>query len=223
MCNLYNATTTFEAMRQLFMPLNDLTNRLTPQMDVFPDYPAPIGRKDANGDREFAIARWGMPTPPQFLKGDVGYGVTNIRNVKSPHWRSWLGPAHRCIVPATSFSEYGQHADPVTKKKPIRWFALNEDKPLFWFAGIWTSWYSVRKKKEGPVQADIFAFLTTEPNSVVAPIHPQAMPLILTTTEEIDIWMNAPAEEALQLQRPLPDQNLILLPQPEAEAEPLLL
>ena len=82
----------------------------------------------------------------------------------------------------------------------------------------------MRKKKEGPVQADIFAFLTTDPNAVVAPIHPKAMPVILRTTEEIDIWMNAPAEEALQLQSPLPDNELIVLPQPEAEEEqPLLL
>jgi putative SOS response-associated peptidase YedK len=58
MCNLYNATKTHEAMRQLFLPINDLTNRLKPQMDVFPDYPPPMGRKDANGDRELAIARW---------------------------------------------------------------------------------------------------------------------------------------------------------------------
>jgi hypothetical protein len=36
--------------------------------------------------------------------------------------------------------------------------------------------------------------------------------------------MNAPAEEALQLQRPLPDNELIVLPQPQAEEEqPLLL
>jgi putative SOS response-associated peptidase YedK len=222
MCNLYNATTTFEAMRQLFLPINDLTNRLMPQMDVYPDYPAPIGRKDDKGDRELAITRWGMPTPPQFLKGEVDYGVTNIRNVKSPHWRGWLGPANRCVVPATSFAEYGKVPDPATKKKPLYWFALNEEKPLFWFAGIWTSWYSVRKKKEGPVQADIFGILTTEANAVVKPIHVQAMPVILTTTEEIDVWMNAPAEEALKLQRPLPDSKLVLLDQPE-EAEPLLL
>ena len=48
------------------------------------------------------------------------------------------------------------------------------------------------------------------------------MPVILRTSEEIDIWMNAPAEEALQLQRPLPEQRLILLPISEAEDEPLL-
>jgi putative SOS response-associated peptidase YedK len=82
--------------------INDLTNRLPPQMMAFPDYAAPIGCKDANGDRELAIARWSMPTPPQFLKGDVDYGVTNIRNVKSPPWQAWLGPANRCVVPADS-------------------------------------------------------------------------------------------------------------------------
>jgi putative SOS response-associated peptidase YedK len=69
MCN-YNATTTHEAKRQFFLPINDLTNRLEPQMDVFPDYPPPMGRKDANGDHELAIARWGMPTSQQYLKDE---------------------------------------------------------------------------------------------------------------------------------------------------------
>ena len=32
-------------------------------------------------------------------------GVTNIRNVASPHWKRWLGVQHRCLVPFTSFSE----------------------------------------------------------------------------------------------------------------------
>ena len=81
-------------------------------------------------------------------------------------------------VPLTSFSE---HDTTSTAGKAPAWFAANDDRPLMVFAGIWTNWTSVRKVKEGEINADLYGFLTTEPNAVVAPIHPKAMPVILTT------------------------------------------
>jgi putative SOS response-associated peptidase YedK len=34
------------------------------------------------------------------------------------------------------------------------------------------------------------------------------MPVILTTPDEVEAWMTAPPDEAMKLQRPLPDGSL---------------
>jgi putative SOS response-associated peptidase YedK len=229
MCNLYSITKGQRAIIEFTRAMRDITGNLPSQPGVFPDYLAPIVRNAPDGVRELMKARWGMPSS-QFalmqktkkraaaleakgqivdfttlLRRETDIGTTNIRNVSSKHWQRWLGVENRCVVPFTSFSEHNKAAGGDI------WFALDESRPLAVFAGIWTNWTSVRKVKDGQTTNDLYGFLTTEPNDVVAPIHPKAMPVILTTPDEIETWMTAPAEEALKLQRPLHDGVLAIV------------
>ena len=112
--------------------------------------------------------------------------VTNIRNTSSaPQARGWLKPENRGLVPANSFAEYAPESNPETKKKDVVWFALNEERPPFAFAGIWTRFNGDRGTKSKPTPGPhlVYGLLTTSPNAVVGPTISKAMPVILTTDE----------------------------------------
>jgi putative SOS response-associated peptidase YedK len=238
MCNLYSITTSQAAILAFTRALRDHAGNLPPLPGIFPDYQAPVVRNAPDGVRELAMLRWGMPSSSkalldgaskradklrakgkevdfkELLRMEPDGGVTNIRNTSSKHWTRWLGVEHRCVVPFTSFSEFNK-----VEGGDI-WFALDESRPLACFAGIWTNWTSVRKVKEGETTNYLFGFLTTEPNAEVGAVHPNAMPVILTTPAEIEQWMTAPVGGALQLQRPLPDGVLKIVARGEKEDAP---
>ena len=214
MCNLYSMTTNQEAIRRLFRVERDRAGNLPELPGIFPDQEAPVIRLDGDGVRELAIARWGMPSPPSV----AGPPVTNIRNVGSPHWRRWLAPASRCLVPVNAFCEY---ADAKPRKIPT-WFALDETRPLVAFAGLWTRWHGTRGPKSRPVEGEhrLYGILTCAPNALVGTIHPKAMPVILTNPEEWETWLTADWPEAARLQRPLPDDALRIVARGEKEDPP---
>lgn len=235
MCNLYTLRKGPASILDLARAMRGDVGNLEPR-DLYPDYPAPIVRTGADGERELVLARWGLPSSKKALldaatkraeklraKGkevDFGAllamepdsGTTNVRNTVSAHWKPWLGPANRALVPFTAFSEPGRDAD--GRYRPV-WFSLPGDEPLAFFAGIHVpQWTSVRKIKTGLETLDLFAFLTTEPNAEVGAVHPKAMPVILTSSEEHEVWMRAPWKEARALQGSLADGALSAIDRP---------
>ena len=220
MCNRYRIEVEYDELWRVAKPHRDMTNRANPTTEVFPDKPGPVVRNSADGERELVNLAWGMPSPPTVTNGRPDYGVTNIRNLDSPHWRGWTGVKNRCIVPWTAFCEY----EDTKPKKTARWCAINDQQPLAFFAGIWTPWRGARGSMKNPRtgEHELFAFLTCEANALVKPIHPKAMPVILTDPAEIELWLTADWKNAKTLQRPYPIEQMTLLPA-ESTSEPLLL
>ena len=64
-------------------------------------------------------------------------------------------------------------------------------------------------KKDGPnVDIETYAFLTTTPNSLVATINHERMPVILTSEDEFDTWLRGSTDEAFALAREYPPKKM---------------
>ncbi|ESQ78470.1 SOS response-associated peptidase family protein [Asticcacaulis sp. YBE204] len=224
MCNRYRNDRATAALFSDFAKIEEFSDhgRNMPfKTELFPNYPAPIIRRQSEGGLVLDEALWGMPTPPEYLVTPTGKpksydsGVTNIRNLKSPHWRRWFGLEHRCLVPFTAFSENHD----VTKA--YHWFGFTAEPPATaCFAGVSDVLdRQIKAKDPAPTQGRFYAFLTMEPNDVVRPVHRKAMPLILTTPEDCRAWLTAPWAEVAQFQkRTVTSDVLVEVPPPFAES-----
>jgi putative SOS response-associated peptidase YedK len=185
MCNRYRVTPDQHAwaMAMGVKPLGEFEN--LPPPEIFPRRQGWTVRSDGAG-RIAEPMTWGFPSP---AAGRAP--VTNVRNLASPFWRSALAnPERRCLVPVNEFCEWEGEAG----SKVARWFSV-PSLPTFAFAGIWR-----------PIDAGaVYAFLTCEPNALVAPVHPKAMPVMLQP-EDHERWLSASIAEARQLASPFPSQ-----------------
>ncbi|MFJ7837386.1 SOS response-associated peptidase family protein, partial [Methylobacterium sp. NPDC052247] len=82
MCNLYSLNRPQDEIRRWFDVSHDSAGNLPPKPGIFPDQMAPVVLAGKEG-RELTMMRWGIPGPKAYGE----HPVTNVRNVKSPHWR----------------------------------------------------------------------------------------------------------------------------------------
>ncbi|CDX16428.1 conserved hypothetical protein [Mesorhizobium sp. ORS 3324] len=52
MCNLYNITTSQDAIREWTRALRDILGNLEPSLDVYPNMPGPVVRNAPDGQRD---------------------------------------------------------------------------------------------------------------------------------------------------------------------------
>lgn len=204
MCNLYSMTTAREALIRMFRVSDNRASAVDPLPAIFPGHTAPVVRHAGDGERELVLLSWGFVLPQQ---GKAAKRVTNARADKVRSSRFWKGSfeERRCLVPVSSFSE------PKGRQPAVwHWFALKgeEPRPPFAFAGLWRHWKGPLKDGGEVVEMDVYAFLTTTPNRVVADIHPSRMPVMLGSQDECDTWLEGSAEEAFQLARPYPADEM---------------
>jgi putative SOS response-associated peptidase YedK len=223
MCNLFSNTMPVEAMRRLFDvdQANDHLGNQPSLPAIFPRHDIPVVRVGDAGERELRTMHWGFLMPQTSKKTGkpiLPKAINNARDDKianSSFWRSSF-EARRCLIPGTSFCEAkGQ------KPATYYWFAMTgpEPRPPFAFAGLWRR-FRGRYRDDELVEIDTVTMVTTTPNAVVTPIHPDRMPLILDPSD-YETWMEGDPEEARRLARPWPDDRLQIVREGlDAKADP---
>lgn len=152
----------------------------------YPDRQAPV-LTSSNDTVELQVMKWGLPAWKEGMRG-----ITNVRNLESGFWKSLLSnPESKCLVPVSSFCEW--EGEKGNKRKV--WFAM-KNYPVFAFAGLITDGH--------------FGFLTCEPNEIVAPVHPKAMPVILCPDNYLN-WLKSDYAGAVKMASPFPADEMTIV------------
>lgn len=175
---------------------------MPPRYNIAPTQEVAVIRQ-LEGKRLLAPMRWGLiPAWAKAAKG--GPSLINARAdtvAEKPAFRSAF-KLRRCLVPADGFFEWRTEG----KKKVPVYFKMRDGRP-FAFAGLWEHWHGA----EGDINS--FTLITTEPNSVVAPVHDR-MPVILPP-DQYDRWLDPELRDPAALQpllRPYPGEAMMGYP-----------
>jgi putative SOS response-associated peptidase YedK len=176
MCGRYVLTTPGEVLAQIFdtaPPPEEILEAVVPRYNIAPTQQVPIVRSAATGERELALAQWGLV--PHWAKDSaIGNKLINARAetaAEKPSFRDAM-KRRRCLIPADGFYEWQKLGK---GKQP--WLLRMKDARPFAFAGLWSQW----KTPQGGAPLETCAILTTTPNELTATVHDR-MPVILPET-----------------------------------------
>jgi putative SOS response-associated peptidase YedK len=160
-----------------------------PRFNIAPTQEVPIVRRTSSGEREAALARWGLlpfwVKDPQAFKANLfnarAEGVADKPSFREPFKR------RRCLVPTSGFYEWQKVAD----AKIPHLIRLRDGAP-FALAGLYDRW------EGADVVIESFTILTTRSNDLMASLHDR-MPVILSPAA-YDRWLDPAVQELEDLE-----------------------
>ena len=207
MCVSYQLNLPFKDIEKNFKAKSPKTKSWDPSKleRIRPSHLVPVIALDPEtGERVIRMMNWGLPRFDPLKKKYYRFRVFNARDENVTKYRMFKGnfQKNRILVPVNpGFIEWQQTGSKAVTK-PMFLIGMKPWK-LFAFAGFWGTYTlntetdkqidekgKMNSKYESSRQEyDCFTFITTTPNSVVKPIHPERMPVILDP-ENYDAWLD---------------------------------
>jgi putative SOS response-associated peptidase YedK len=204
-----------EAILRLFRISHNRAASYEPKDAIFPGYQAPVVRRIAEASASLWCSIGALSCCRRTRRQSASPTIRDDK-AQTKFWRSSF-EQRRCLVPASSYCE------PKGEKPATwHWFSINGDepRPVFAFPGVLTRYKGPLKKNGKTVEQDVFAFMTTEPNSLTASINHERMTVLLCDPAVFETWLSGSAEDAFIVARSYAAEQIV---QSGSERKDLLL
>jgi putative SOS response-associated peptidase YedK len=193
MCGRFTYDYTWEEIYTLYrLTMPALNSNLQPNWNVCPTQTVPIVRRDKDGNRVAAMARWGLIPPWTRDLKEMKLTTINAKAETLRESKLYAQPfaTRRCIVPASHWYEWK-----VLGPKQKQPYAMQADGQKMGFAGLWNTWTA----PDG-ARIENFTILTTDAAPQLRDIH-NRMPRVLVP-DEFETWLQPDPERAAKLLTP---------------------